>query len=130
MKLVSTLFVLFFSVWSLSAQTDIDSAISSALAKGDGETLSSYFNDNIELVIGTTNDVYSKKQAGSIVTDFFRKNKVAAFKVLHKGSKENSSFLICSITSGISTYRVYVLVRRAPNNKHLIQQLRIESSND
>jgi hypothetical protein len=118
----------------ISQQTTTDSReitpeIISAISKGDAASLSNFFNENIELVIGTTNDVFSKKQATGIVTDFFKRNKVSSFTVLHKGVRENAAFMICTMKSGDTGFRIYILVRQV-SNRQLIQQLRIESTND
>ena len=130
MKIIYVLFILLATVMPSYAQPDIDPGIIDALSKGNAVALSAHFNENIELVLGTTNNVFSKKQATGIVADFFRKNKVTSFQVLHKGAKENSAFTICTLRSGSSNYRVYVLVRKTADEKQLIQQLRIELSND
>ncbi len=120
--------MIFFALPATQAQQDVSDSIINALSKGDIISLSVYFNENVELKVGTANDVYSKKQATAIVGEFFRKNKVDNLRVLHKGTKENSAFAICSMTAGKSNYRVYILVRKIGDNQ-LIQQLRIESSN-
>lgn len=129
MKTLISLVFLMCSVGMANAQHEVSETILDALASGDAVTLSSYFNDNIELVIGSTNDVFSKQQASGIIADFFSKNKVHSFQVLHKGTKETSAFSICTMKTGAASYRVYVLVRKA-STRQLIQQLRIESSND
>ncbi len=130
MRILSTLLLYILSLTVVSAQREMATGITDALSKGDAGALSVYFNDNVELVLGSVNDVYSKKQASGIVADFFRRNKVSSFQVLHKGSKENSAFSICTMRAGNATYRVYILVRRTSDEQQLIQQLRIESSND
>jgi hypothetical protein len=130
MRLISVLFIVFCSLLPIQAQQEIDPFISESLLKGDAATLASFFNENVELVIGSTNDVFSKKQATGIVADFFRRNKVLSYQILHKGIKENSAFTIGTIRTSTGNFRVYVLVRRVVNEKQLIQQLRIETSND
>lgn len=112
-----------------SAQHEVSADILNALSDGNATVLSSYFNDNVELVVGSANDVFSKQQASGIMSDFFKKNKVSSFQVLHKGTKESSAFSICTMKTTTNTFRVYVLVRRSGSGQ-LIQQLRIESSND
>jgi hypothetical protein len=84
---------------------------------------------NVELVIGAKNDVFSKQQASGIINDFFRSNKVNSFQVLHKGNKDNANFAIGTLKTSSGNYRVYVLTRKQGATP-LIQQLRIESSND
>lgn len=130
MRIHTTLLLLMLTLTFVSAQRDMATGITDALAKGDAVALSAYFNDNVELVLGSVNDVYSKKQASGIVADFFRRNKVSSFQILHKGTKENSAFSICTMRAGSANYRVYILVRRTSDDQQLIQQLRIESSND
>lgn len=126
--LISVLFLICSSA-IVNAQREVSTAILDAVAAGDAVVLSSYFNDNVELVIGSTNDVFSKQQATGIITDFFRRNKVNSFQVLHKGTKDTSAFSICTMKAGSNTYRIYLLVRKSAD-RQLIQQLRIESSND
>lgn len=129
MKSIITILILIISSFSASAQKDVSPQIINALGKGDAITLSTFFNENVELIVGSTNDVFSKKQATGIVADFFRRNKVTAFQVLHKGNKDNSAFSICTMKTSTNTFRVYVLVRHSAN-KQLIQQLRIEPTNE
>jgi len=129
MKTLISFVMLILSFGIVHAQQDVSESILNALADGDATTLSSYFNDNVELVIGSSNDVFSKQQATGIISDFFRKNKVNDFLVLHKGTKDTSAFSIGTMKTGNASYRVYVLVRKT-STRQLIQQLRIESSND
>jgi len=119
-------FCLFCAVpLSLAQSAEVPSGIISALNEGDASQLSGYLNENVELVIGTQNDVFSKQQATSIIIDFFRKNHVSDFQLLHKGNKDATSFAIGTLKTTTGSFRVYVLTR---NNQ--IQQLRIEPSND
>lgn len=125
-KLFLINFILFATLPILHSQTmEVPGAIISALDEGNAGTLSSYLNANVELVIGAQNDVFSKQQATGIIADFFRKNKVGGFELLHKGNKDAASFAIGTLKTSSGTYRVYVLTR-----KNEIQQLRIEASND
>ncbi len=106
--------------------TGVPNEVVEALKVGDSNKLSAYLNNNVELVIGKTNDVYSKQQAVGIIADFFRKNTVSGFNVLHSGNKEAASFIIGLLKTSTGNYRVYVLTRKT-GGKTLIQQLRIET---
>jgi hypothetical protein len=44
---------------------------------------------------------------------------------MHRGDKENAQFVIGNLETTNGTYRVYFLIK-----KNLVQQLRIEGSND
>ena len=129
-KLVLLSFLMLCALPNVVAQSsEVSSEIISALDKGDAGKLSAYLNTNVELVVGNKNDVFSKQQASGIITDFFRTNKVSSFQLLHKGNKEATSFAIGEIKTNTGNYRVYVLTRKS-GNQTVIQQLRIELSND
>jgi hypothetical protein len=124
-KLFLISFCLFFGVPMLMSQSaEVPSEIISALDEGAASQLCTFLNANVELVIGNQNDVFSKQQATGIITDFFRKNKVNSFQLLHKGNKDAASFVIGTLKTASGNFRVYVLTR-----KNEIQQLRIETSN-
>lgn len=125
-KLFLLLSSLFLIIPVIEAQSsEVPSEIISALNDGNSSQLSSYLNANVELVIDNRNDVFSKQQASGIIADFFRKNHVNSFQLLHKGNKDLASFAIGMLKTSDGNYRVYLLTR-----KNEIQQLRIEPSND
>ena len=133
MKSINLVLLTFLMLCALphvvAQSSEVSSEIISALDKGDAAKLSAYLNANVELVVGNKNDVFSKQQATGIITDFFRTNKVSSFQLLHKGNKEATSFAIGEIKTNTGNYRVYVLTRKS-GNQTVIQQLRIEISND
>lgn len=115
---------------TISAQTaDLPAGIINALKSGDSEKLSAYFNDNVQLVVGNKNDIYSKQQAIGIISDFFKHNNVSQFEIIHQGKKEAANFVIGTLTTSGGKYRVSILTRKAGNNT-IVQQLRIESNNE
>lgn len=120
---------LFFAQSSPAQNADVHAGIVTALKTGDAPKLASYFNDNVQLVIENKNDIYSKQQAQRIVADFFRKNTVSNFEVLHQSTKEAASFIIGTLYTSGGKFRVSVLTRKNGSNT-VIQQLRIESNND
>jgi len=117
---------IFCAIPMLVAQTvEVPNVILTALNNGDASQISNYLNSNVELFIENKNDVFSKVQATQIITDFFRKNHVTSFQLLHKGNKDAASFAIGTLKTATGNFRLYVLTR-----KNEIQQLRIEPSND
>lgn len=123
--LIITLCFFTFAPVVNAQSNDVPAEITAALNDGNAGQLSAYLNANVELVIDNKNDVFSKQQASGIIADFFRKNKVNSFQLLHKGNKEAASFAIGTLKTSTGSFRVYVLTR-----KNEIQQLRIEPSND
>lgn len=113
-----------------SAQASgIPDEVVSAIKQGNAGKLSPYLGANVELIIGNKNDIYSKQQTVEIVSDFFRKNTVSDFQILHSGAKDASSFAIGTLKASTGTFRVYILTRKI-DGKSVIQQLRIEPSNE
>lgn len=129
LKLLFICSILFIPNVLLSQTTVIPSDIILSFNNGDASRLSNYLNDNVELVLDNNNNVYSKQQTLTILTDFFKKNKVNSFQVLHQGEKEASNFVIGTLKTSNGNFRVYILMRKT-NNKTLILQLRIEPSNE
>lgn len=125
-KLLLLSFSLILGLNVVQAQaSEVPAGIITALSEGNATELSSYLNDNVELVIGNQNDVFSKQQATGIIADFFKKNRVNGFDVIHKGNKDAASFVIGTLKTSTGNFRVYVLTRKGE-----IQQLRIETSNE
>jgi hypothetical protein len=127
--LLISLFVFSATNYITAQSNEISNEIISALDEGNASDINSFLGANVELVIGAKNDVFSKQQASGIINDFFRSNKVNSFQVLHKGNKDNANFAIGTLKTSSGNYRVYVLTRKQGATP-LIQQLRIESSND
>jgi hypothetical protein len=128
-SLLISLFVLTATSYIAAQSNEISSDIISALDEGNSSDINSFLGANVELVIGNKNDVFSKQQASGIINDFFRTNKVSSFQVIHKGNKDTASFAIGTLKTSGGNFRVYVLTRKQGSTP-LIQQLRIESSND
>lgn len=131
LKIISLfLFMLNFG-YNSSAQTSsgIPNELITAITQGDANRLSLYLGTNVELVINNKNDVYSKQQAVKIFADFFKENPVKSFQILHSSAKEASGFAIGRLETSKGLHRVYILTRKS-KDKSLIQQLRIEPSNE
>jgi hypothetical protein len=121
------LILLFFGLFVLVSQSysQIPDEIVLSIQNGNDEVLASYFNQNVELVVQTHDDVFSKSQAQQIVAEFFRANKPKQFSIIHQGGKEGARYAIGSLITSTGTFRVYFLFRTKDNNSY-IHQLKIE----
>ena len=107
----------------------INENITTAIKVGNSKELAKYFAPNVELVIGDKSGTYSKAQAEMMVKDFFTKNPVKDYKVMHQGtSQDNSLYTIGDLTSAKS-FRTYYLLRKR-GESYLIHQLRFEDKED
>ena len=123
LKLTSLLFSLFVLTTVSFAQ--IPDEIVLSIQNGNDATLAGFFNENVELVVQTHDDVYSKAQAQQIVAEFFKTNKPKQFSIIHQGGKEGARYAIGSLITNTGTFRVYFLLKNKNNNSY-IHQLRIE----
>ncbi|MBW8326456.1 MAG: DUF4783 domain-containing protein [Prolixibacteraceae bacterium] len=123
LKLISLLFSLFVLATVSFAQ--IPDEIVTSIQSGNDSGLAAFFNENVELVVQTHDDVYSKSQAQQIVAEFFKSNKPKQFSIVHQGGKDGARYAIGSLTTNTGTFRVYFLLKNKNNNSY-IHQLRIE----
>lgn len=116
---------LFFMTTAFTGYAQVPDEVILSLKTGNASTLSSYFNDNIELVVLDKDDVYSKDQAKQIVSSFFSSHSAQRFTIIHQGGKEGARYAIGNLTTKSGVFRVYFLLKDK-GQKAYIHQLRIE----
>jgi len=126
MKIFNVFIVLFFLAVSAKA-LDIYDEIANSIRSGDSKQIAVFFANNVDLTIGSQEDVYSKAQAEQIVKDFLMKNSPKTFSIVHKGSsKEGTLYAIGKLISANNkSFRVSFFVKMT-SGKYLIQELRFE----
>ena len=125
--LLLTIALTLFSVFAAHSEEKV--LLSDAFKNADANAISTYFNDNIEMTLPNAQNFFTKSQARGILADFFKKNQVLDFTVLHTGNKENSAFTIGNLKTVNGIYRVSFFARKVPNAaKKQIYLLRIEKS--
>ncbi|MDD3404928.1 MAG: DUF4783 domain-containing protein [Sphingobacteriia bacterium] len=107
------------------SQTNVADDVTAAFNSGYSEGIAIHLNNNVELTIQNTDNVFNKQQTKTILSNFFKKNPPLKFVMMHKGAKEKSQFMIGDLETTNGHYRVSLLIK---NN--LIQQLRIENADD
>jgi len=122
-RLGATVATILFVAVAVSAQ--IPDELVLGFKTGNAATLSSYFNENIELYVLDQDDVYSKAQAQQIVSGFFGENRATGFSIIHQSGKEGTKYAIGKLTTNNGDYRVSFLVKN-DDGKPVIHQLRIE----
>ena len=123
MKLIS--FLLGFFALGSVAFAQIPDGIVVSIQNGNDVSLAAFFNENVELVVESHDDVYSKSQAQQIVAKFFKSKKPKQFKIIHNGEKEDASYAIGSLITANGNFRVSILLKNK-NNLPYIHRLLIE----
>lgn len=112
---------------SASAQTtgDVFSPIAKYIEKGDAESLSAWFADNLEISIFSRTSDTSRNQAKQIVKSFFKTYTPRAFTISHKAGRLNMKYALGILTAGGEMFQVTIFVG-LKDTEYKIQQMKIE----
>ncbi|RBL93209.1 DUF4783 domain-containing protein [Chitinophaga flava] len=134
-KLLIVLVVLLggiISAFALSANSHEDNSVAGpfedvvgAIKQGDVSGLSRYLDNNVEINIGGKANSYSKAQAEIILKDFFSKNQVKSFELVHQGG-ETSRFGIGNLATSGGNYRLSFFLQKKGGSM-VLNELRFES---
>lgn len=98
-----------------------------ALKKGDVTSLTAYLDNNVEINISGKSDTYTKAQAIVILKDFFNKNSVKSFDLLHQGEGGGGSkFGIGNLTTSNGSYRTSFFLQKK-SGALTLNELRFEN---
>jgi len=109
-------------------KAEIPNTVITAFNEGDANKLADFISGNIELTINNKNDIYSKKQALGIISDFFKNNKVLSFKILHTSSVNAVSFVIGELQTDKGIFRVTINLKKTDKSAEILKLI-IERSN-
>jgi hypothetical protein len=104
---------------------DVLDDVATAIRTGNASDVAAFFDTNIDLTILDQEGNYSRAQAQIVLKDFFQKNPVHTFTLVHRGSSgTDAQFGIGTLQSSASL-RVYYLLK-PHDGKLLIQTLSFE----
>ena len=129
--LLSLFLALFLTNTPEEPVLDISDDVAAAVKTGNAGSVAKFFSANVDLKILDKEDVYSKAQAELILKDFFSKNPVKSFSILHKGtSKNGDQFSIGTYeTASGKKFRSYFLFKKEGAGL-TIQQFRFENQDE
>lgn len=100
-----------------------------AFKKGNSQELNRYLGEKVNLVIQNRSESVDRQAAEGTLAAFFSSNKVSGFNVNHEGKRDESSFIIGTLTTANGNFRINCFFRRV-QNKYLINQIRIDKTNE
>lgn len=111
----------------LKAQTPdaVFEQIAAATAKGDAAAVAAHFNTTVEVTLPGADQSYSAQQASFVLKDFFAKNAVKGYKVVHTGSSGATWYATGVYTAATGSFDSNIFVKKI-GDKFLITQLRFE----
>lgn len=128
MKKLLSIFLILGLAASVALAQSTEETVSAAIKVGNYKELSKHFDTKVELNIASKEDSYSKAQAELIIKDFFAKEKVTTYTVIHRGkSPDGAKYAIGTLQTSGGKYRTYILTKDV-GGKARIQQLRIEAN--
>ncbi len=99
----------------------------SAIKQGDAGSLSRHLDNTVEINISGRSNSYSKAQAEIILKDFFSKNQVKSFELLHQGEAGGGSrYGIGNMTTTGGHYRTSFFLQKKGSTL-VLNELRFES---
>ena len=127
-RVVLLLTGLFIWMSSLFAQ-DVPVGVIVAFKKVNSQELNRYLGDKVDLIIQNKSTNVDRGTAEGTLSGFFSSNKVSGFNVNHQGQRDESSFVIGTLTTANGNFRVNCFFRRV-QNKYVIHQIRIDKTNE
>ena len=129
-RLLKIAFVLFalLSCGRLLAQPagyDVFIPISKYMAQGNADSLSAWFDDNLEIAVVAQGSNASKAQAKQIVKTFFENYTPRSFEVNHTAGRDNMKYALGTLKAGGENFSVTIFVS-SKGQSYKIQQLKIE----
>jgi uncharacterized protein involved in high-affinity Fe2+ transport len=99
----------------------------SAIKQSDVSALSRYMDNTVEINMGGRSNSYSKAQAEIILKDFFSKNQVKSFEILHHGESGGNRYGIGTmVTTGGGNYRLTFFLQKKGGSM-VLNELLIEN---
>jgi hypothetical protein len=123
---IITAFTLSAATLQTTAAGPFEDVVSS-IKQGDVSTLSRYLDNTVEINISGKSNSYSKSQAEIILKDFFAKNQVKSFELIHQGEGGGGSrFGIGNMGTSAGAFRTSFFLQKKGGSM-VLNELRFEN---
>jgi Domain of unknown function (DUF4783) len=112
-----------------SAQTadEVLNAVEASIRKGDAGALSAHLHTTVEVTIGDKDEVYSANQAKFVIEEFFMKNPVRSFTLMHRGSSGDTYYAVGAYVNGSGvSYDTNIFLKKV-GSRYVVEQIRFET---
>ena len=98
-----------------------------AIGSGDITTLSSYFDENVEVYMEGNQEVLSKTEATEMIKNFLNRNKPKSFVQAQQGASKgkDAQYCIGDLSTINGTFRVYIYLKNT-GSSYIIQEIRFD----
>jgi len=107
-----------------SPKGDVLDPIGKYIAKGDAESLSAWFDDELDISIMAGGGVSSRQQAKQIMKSFFKDFPPKAFRVDYTAERANLKYVLATLSAGGESFHL-IMFLNSKRGTYLIQQFKI-----
>jgi len=104
---------------------DVFNPVAKYLARGDAESLSVWFSDNLEIDMLGRASSYSRSQACQIMKSFFSDYTPRSFRIVHKSGSYPMNCAVGDMEGGGCKFWITIIVKTSGDG-NAIQQIKIE----
>lgn len=123
--LLAGLFIGAVSLWAQGAPE----GVVGAFKEGKAQELNKYLGDKVDLTILNKSTHTDKRTVEGAMAAFFSTYKVSGFKVNHRGKRDESGFIIGTLTTAKGSFRVNCFFRKV-KSEYVIHQIRIDKTDE
>jgi hypothetical protein len=124
--LFSGLWIASFCALNAQAPQEIMKSIETAIKNKDVVQLSQFFNKDLEVNLLDDERVYAKNQAQLVIRDFFAKNPLTKFNMIHVGGSGDSWYGMGLYESSTGQFDTNVFIKKY-GTVYLIDRIRFEN---
>jgi len=129
-KRILLLFSAFIFCVTVVMAQNMPSGLTNAFKKGNALDLAPFLGSQVVVIIRDNTQTFNKTEAQKAMANFFSANKVTGFTVHHQGNRNESGFIIGTLTTMNGSFRVNCFFRKNNNDSALIHQIRIIKTNE
>lgn len=120
-RLLLSIAIMLFVVQPVICQSSEWNGISAAISEGSASKLSVWFAPNVTVSLPKHRGTFSANQVRSMVSDFFKENPPASFKMNHSGqTTQGGTFYLCNYsTRGGKIFTVYILLTESEGKQRI-----------
>lgn len=108
-----------------SQGADVLDPIGKYISMGDAESLSAWFDDNLDISIFARGGVSSRLQAKQILKTFFRNFPPESFQIHHTAERANLKYVLANLKAGGESFH-FILFLNCKSGTYRVQQIKID----
>ena len=110
-RTIIAIFTILISLVSLANNNETISVVTDAFANSKSDIITTYCSDNIDCLVLNKRTLGDKMKCQTELDLFFRNNNIERFKIVHRGTKNKSTFVVSEMKSKKNQFLLHLLIR-------------------